>query len=158
MPKAERAFAELTSTKFCAVPIEPFGHGRGMGFTTRSNASYGPRLRSLLAVWSRRRGSSQGEIRAANERTRRKPCTLAECRLAPFARAHSRLVLNAVLSSRAILMLFLTCANRSQRIAPIIPWWQTASPRSGIALGRVMHHGLGVTTAFRTSDGRMARC
>jgi hypothetical protein len=50
MREAERAFVERTNTKFCGVPIEPFGHGSGMGFTTRSNASYAPGLRSLLAV------------------------------------------------------------------------------------------------------------
>ena len=30
MQKAERAFVELTSTKFCAVPIKRFGHGGEM--------------------------------------------------------------------------------------------------------------------------------
>ena len=50
MPKAERAYAELTSTKFCAVHTGPFGRGGAMGFRRRLNASYGPGLRSLLAV------------------------------------------------------------------------------------------------------------
>ena len=50
MPKDERAYAELTSTKFCAVHIGPFGRGGAMGFRRRLNASYGPGLRSLLAV------------------------------------------------------------------------------------------------------------
>ena len=50
MQKAERAYVELTSTKFCAVPIGPCGRGGEMEFTRKLNASCGPGLRSLLAV------------------------------------------------------------------------------------------------------------
>jgi hypothetical protein len=50
MPKDERAFAELTSTKSCGLPIEPFGHGGAMVSMAKLNASYGLRLRPLLAV------------------------------------------------------------------------------------------------------------
>jgi hypothetical protein len=50
MPKDERAFAELMSTKFCAVHTGPFGLGGAMVFMTKLNANYGPGLKSLLAV------------------------------------------------------------------------------------------------------------
>ena len=50
MRRAERAFAELTSTKFCGLPIERSGRGGETGSRRRLNASCGPRLRSLLAV------------------------------------------------------------------------------------------------------------
>jgi hypothetical protein len=40
--------------------------------------------------WGGRRGSSQGKIEARNDRARQMPCSFAECRLAAFARAHSR--------------------------------------------------------------------
>ena len=48
MRGAERAFAEPMSTN------EQFGHGSGMGFTTRSNASYATRLALALGTtrWS----------------------------------------------------------------------------------------------------------